>query len=477
MLTRLEVDGFKTFEKLDVSFEPFSVVLGSNASGKSNLFDVILLLSNLAYKDVNEATRHLRGEPLELFRETPGGRVDRIAMAAEVLIDPVVVDAYGSRVELAHTRLRYELVLERRRTRTGTDRLFVVEEFVRPIRAGDDPWVKARGSGGKRSPYIRYSSRDKNFLETVDGDSGPEFRIRQDGKAGRQRPANAAEATVLYGITNSQDFPHLFALREELANWRLLQLDPALLRRPVPATASEELESDGANLAAVLAAIKAETADESYPMGTLTEITADLASLVGGITRVDADFDEGRREYRLELETRDTLRFSSRVLSDGTLRILALLTLLHDPRRRGLICFEEPENGIHPARVALLIEMLRDMVTNLAPETEPEGAEEDCRDSLPPLAQLLLNSHSPVVLSALLSENLQPKRGASLLFADTLSVTSPNGGVRRLSRLRPVARSRPAAQGSVLDAEPMPPPAVVLDHEVRKVLDTVILDG
>ena len=45
MLTRLEVDGFKTFEGLKVDFMPFTAILGSNAAGKSNLFDVIQLLS------------------------------------------------------------------------------------------------------------------------------------------------------------------------------------------------------------------------------------------------------------------------------------------------------------------------------------------------------------------------------------------------------------------------------------------------
>ena len=48
MLTRLEVNGFKTFEKLDVTLTPFTMVVGNNAAGKSNLFDVIQLLSNLA---------------------------------------------------------------------------------------------------------------------------------------------------------------------------------------------------------------------------------------------------------------------------------------------------------------------------------------------------------------------------------------------------------------------------------------------
>jgi len=55
MLTRLEIDGFKTFESLAIDLLPFSVVLGTNAAGKSNLFDAIRLLSQLATRDVAEA--------------------------------------------------------------------------------------------------------------------------------------------------------------------------------------------------------------------------------------------------------------------------------------------------------------------------------------------------------------------------------------------------------------------------------------
>ncbi|MBK8025220.1 MAG: AAA family ATPase [Chloroflexi bacterium] len=48
MLTRLEVDCFKTFENLVIDLAPFTVIVGSNAAGKSNLFDVFELLANLA---------------------------------------------------------------------------------------------------------------------------------------------------------------------------------------------------------------------------------------------------------------------------------------------------------------------------------------------------------------------------------------------------------------------------------------------
>lgn len=476
MLTRLEIDGFKTFEKLDISFSPFTVVLGSNAAGKSNLFDAVRLLSNLATKDVAEALKDVRGEPLELFRQVPGqGRVRRISLAAEVLVDPVVRDPWGSEVKLTHTRMRYEVTLERREVKSGLERIQVAREAVFPIMRKDDRWSEAQAPSRRSEPaskafrdaYLKYN-RQKAWLTTDQLDEGLSFSIHQDGKQRRNRPASAAEATVLYSITNAE-FPHLFALREEMRSWRLLQLDPALLRRPVPATASDVLDADGGNLAAVLARLKAETATPERPTGVLSDVAADLNSLIPGVVRLDASLHDASREYRVELTMRDGLPYTSRVISDGTLRVLALMTLLNDPAHRGLICFEEPENGVHPGRVRQLVRRLNDMVST-------PGTFQSSGEPPPPLCQLLMNSHSPVVLSALLDngEDGTPL-DVEILFADSAVVSDPQSQeFRRKTRLRPVVRSRvqvdlfgdvPVQQGHVSTLE------------VNKVLGTVTAEG
>jgi len=121
---------------------------------------------------------------------------------------------------------------------------------------------------------------------------------------------------VLYSITNAE-FRHPFALREEMRGWRLLQLDPALLRKPAPATVSDVLEADGSNLAAVLVRLKAETSSASRPAGTLADIASELNELIPGVVGLDAQLHEASREYRVELIMRDGLPFSSRVVSDG----------------------------------------------------------------------------------------------------------------------------------------------------------------
>lgn len=84
MLTQIEIDGFKTFENFRLDLRPFTAIVGPNASGKSNLFDAMQLLSALADHDIHSAMQGLRGEPEEFFRQTSVGPSNKITLAVEV---------------------------------------------------------------------------------------------------------------------------------------------------------------------------------------------------------------------------------------------------------------------------------------------------------------------------------------------------------------------------------------------------------
>jgi len=73
-----------------------------------------------------------------------------------------------------------------------------------------------------------------------------------------------------------------------------------------------------------------------------------LAELLGDVHRVWIDKDERRQLLTLYVEDRDGTTHDARALSDGTLRFLALSMLEQDPENQGVMCLEEPENGIHP---------------------------------------------------------------------------------------------------------------------------------
>jgi predicted ATPase len=69
--------------------------------------------------------------------------------------------------------------------------------------------------------------------------------------------------------------------------------------------------------------------------GALADISADMARLIPGVRRICVEVDKKAGEYSLKIVMANGQEFSSRVVSDGTLRVLALLTMLHDPDTTG----------------------------------------------------------------------------------------------------------------------------------------------
>ena len=385
MITRIEIDGFKTFQDFSLDLAPLQVIVGANGAGKSNLFDALMLLSRLADSDLHSAFQGMRGEVGELFTIRPDGvRCGRIRLAVEMLVDRQVQDDWGVRQELRFPRLRYQLAVARRTDARGMERLCVEHEELTPLPRHEDRWTKSYGlkTGGDWIPAMT-GGRSSPFISTQEENGKPTLSLHQDGERGRRTAvAEQVERSVLSGIQTTES-PHAFSVAEEMRGWRFLQLNPEVLRQPSPLTAPTTLAADGRCLPNALARIKA-----AEPL-LLADISRDLANRIPGIVQVEVEEDRKLDRYVIWAKTADGRRFSSRVLSDGTLRILALATLTNDPEHGGLLCIEEPENSIHPSRLKGMAHLLLDLATDF---TDPEQADL-------PLRQVLCNTHSPVFIS------------------------------------------------------------------------------
>lgn len=385
MITRIEIDGFKTFDKFALDLRPLTAIVGPNASGKSNLFDALRLISALAETDIRSAMQDLRGEPEELFRQTLDGPRDLMTFAVEVYLDQQGVDDFGRTFRIPAQRLRYEISLGLSDGSDGTPRgVFVKDEFCRPIAQGED-----------RADYIRilrpnYNARVAPFIRRNENTNAIE--VRQDGRQKRGRPVQyslqEASRSALSTIATAE-FPHLYALRTLLTETRFLEINPKAARSANDRFESQVLKPDASNLAAVLSHLKTRTETELRPNGVLSDIALDLTALVPSVSDLIVQTDTNQRQYSFSVGFAGNVSFSSRVISDGTLRLLALLTILNDPDRRGTLCFEEPENGVHEGRIPMLVQFLRDATTI------------SLKYPAPPF-QVLVNTHSPKVMSALL---------------------------------------------------------------------------
>jgi predicted ATPase len=335
-----------------------------------------------------------------------------MSFAVEVLLSRKGVDAFGTSYETPAQRLRYELKLVLTQTSEGMPRgIFVRNENCRPIARKDD-----------RATYLHNLKLNRNarvnpFIELAP--NGDAILVRQDGRTKHGRPMQLslkeASRTALSTITTAE-FPHLYALREALTNIRFLEINPRAARGANDRFEDHVLKPDASNLAAVLAHLREKTADGLRPDGVLSDIAADLASLIPSVRRLKIRNDANERQYSFSLEFDGDLDFSSRVISDGTLRLLALLTILNDPDRRGTLCFEEPENGVHEGRVPMLVEFLR-------------GAASVSTNLDEPSFQVLLNTHSPKVMAAL--------RDREIVAADSVVSIDPVSRVRSVkTRMR-----------------------------------------
>lgn len=389
MITYLKINGFKSFHNVEMEFTPFTVIAGANASGKSNIFDALHLLSRLAETDLKTAFNEQRGSANELF--TQYGEdwfANDMEFVVEMLLNPTIKDTWGGEAELKYTRLRYHLRVRRTKNGRGFEDLAVIHEQLEKLSPANDLWVKNFIPSKCREnwrPKVKTGKRGIPYIQTEEINGIISIKIPQDGKqAGKATPANAIQQTVLSGI-NSVDFPHVFAAKEEMRSWKFLQLNPADLREPTRQDIGmrDVITQSGKNLASALFRLQS---DDEY---ILKDVSRTLNQFLPNFTDVMVYNDQANKQFIIKLRGEDGREFSSRVLSEGTLRLLTLCIFQYDYQHTGLLCFEEPENGIHPFRITAMAHLLKALSV-------------DFNDPETPLRQIVVNTHSPVLVSQLI---------------------------------------------------------------------------
>lgn len=403
MITYIKINGFKSFQNFEMEFTPLTIIAGANAAGKSNLFDALRLLSRLAEVDrIHTAFREeQRGEMRELFTQYDEGECAEVMQfEVEMVVNKNITDAWGASGTLKYTRLRYELKIRHFVNENGLDDLEVIYESLNTIKHKEDSWVRLlpRETLEEWRPKVVTGKRGVPYIHTDTQEDIPVVIVPQDGKQGNKRSIILKHATrTILSSFDSIDFPHILAAKEEIQSWRFLQLNPDDLRQPTSKKTGEDTISiSGKNLAAALYRIKQ---NDSY---ALVEISRKLNQFIPNYTDVLVKDDVENKQYIIYLRGEDGKEYSSRVLSEGTLRILTLCILEQDEKYTGLLCFEEPENGIHPFRIKTMVELLKDLST-------------DFLDIESPLRQVIVNTHSPILVKEV--HNWKNDKNVSLHFA------------------------------------------------------------
>jgi predicted ATPase len=411
MLTRLKVNGFKNLVDVDVAFGPFTCIAGANGVGKSNVFDAITFLGALAEKPLMEAALSVRSEGgkasdlRSIFHRVGDQLAQEMTLEAEMLIPESGVDDLGQEARAAITFLRYLLTLG-----LGPAGLCIRREELVHINLGEarshlpfphsPEWRKSVVHGRRTSPFISTEVGDGVIYIKLHQDQGKDYK---GGGQPRRHIAERLPRTVLSNVNAAESATAVLA-RREMQSWRLLQLEPSALRSPDLFTAPRSIATNGAHLPATLARLAkldvnpvigrgtaqtsgSEDEAEDQTAALYARVANRLAELIEGVGSIRVDADTRRELLTLMLKDRDGTEHEARSLSDGTLRFLALAILESDSEARGVLCMEEPENVIHPERIAAMLQLLQDLAVDPKAPVDADN----------PLRQVIVNTHSPVV--------------------------------------------------------------------------------
>lgn len=357
-LVSLELRAFKSFVHATVPLGPLTVFVGANASGKSNALDALRFLQGLALG-------HTVSDVLRGHHE--GGRVLWPALRgglAEVCLHKHKSFELGTTWQLGGQELRHAV----RCAVAPTPQ--VQHESLRGEGLGDYLFdTDAKSLGTKRG---------------VQRGGALSVAVRTEG-GGRNRSDQLLSAKSLLGQLRPDERTHpsvakwLPQVREAMRASVFLSVSPAAMREYTPIQATE-LGDDARNISSVLNSLCADADAKARILGWLSELCAPSIT--------DIDFVETQLgDVMLQLVEASGARVSARALSDGTLRFLGQLVAMLTAPRGSILLMEEIENGLHPQRLHLLVELLEAV-------TRERGI------------QVIATTHSSLVLASLSEQAL-----------------------------------------------------------------------
>lgn len=346
-IMNLDVEGFRSLKSQTWCPGDLNVLIGPNASGKSNLLKVLEIIQAAACGELGKYIQQEGGmEPVAW-----DGRAERVRIRAKMSPLPPYTD-------VEKDALTYELVLGR----LGTSSAYRIDyEVLANFHKVD--------TGEMKEPF-----------KLLERDPSHSVVFSTDSKRFEAPPASVPEEEALLSAAAGPFSANRFVgdFQSELAAWRIHQgfhtHREAQIRVPQVTRADTKVNSDGQNLISVLHSLYTSSRDFK------TEIDTAMRSAFSD------DFEElvfppaADQRIQLRIRWRSLQREQSAAdLSDGTLRFLFLLAVLANPSPPPLIAIDEPETGLHPSMLPIVAEYAREAANR---------------------AQVVLTTHSPEFLDA-----------------------------------------------------------------------------
>jgi predicted ATPase len=374
MITRIEALGYRCLRYVSQSLDSFHVLVGPNASGKTTFLDVIAFLGRLVSDGPDAAIEERTQNFYDLLWRGEGTQF-------ELAIEARIPDEL--RGKLRHREfdtIRYEVTLA---VNSATQERGLLSEQALLTKSSLPPI----GHGSARFPEVEIPITLQKQWDTTEWhiltkDSEDLVVLRPETLSSMLVPPfKLAPRRSALGILFAEvaSFPVSIWLKELLASGvQQIVLNSLLIRKPSAPGQGPGFKPDGSNLPWVVADLRQRSPDRFRQwIAHLQTAFPDLQDIK------TVERPEDRHRY-LVLKYDGGLEVPSWMASDGTLRMLALTLPAYLEDFKGIYLIEEPENGIHPRAIETMTQSLSSVYN----------------------AQVLMATHSPVILSTVEAEQI-----------------------------------------------------------------------
>lgn len=337
MITELQVENFKSFGPgmAPLALGPLNFVVGANASGKTNLLSSLRFLKIALLQNVDIAVGEFEG-PGEVRNKIQRERKEMKPVRLRLKIGG---DKLGqirfAKAPAKHAKgFTYLIEID---VRSNDEEPVVLKEFL-----------SAEFADHENRPSSYRMTRTQNQVTIEDGVTG--HSPAEPIPIPPQDSSRLAAGTGFFS-------PPLALFRNYIEGWSFFNISPLVARQPCKEVPDLALGESGENLAAILHKLEKQGGERI----SLEQIVAGLRGAVPGFktVRTKALEVEGKWTFQV-VEDRIRGAINPRSVSDGTIRLLAMMVIAHASSRRStLLAIEEPENGLHPHLSQHVVGLLR----------------------------------------------------------------------------------------------------------------------
>lgn len=372
MFTRIQALRFRCLRSVDQELGRFITLVGPNASGKTTFLDVIALLGDLMRNGGKVADTVLE-RSADFEKLLWMGQGSSFQIAVEAALPRAVLDNMAENFQ-HYTRLRYELEI-------GMDReenLIVLQHEALWLLNGMEPTPARHPElfpSAPEAPVTLFLPTGKGRKRIVSNQPGGNANYYADGRKTYNPSFRLGrETSALANIPADRDSFHAAPWFRTLLidGIQSLTLNSQKIRQPSPPGLGKRFQPDGSNLPWVIAELRKDKR-------RFEEWIAHVRTALPDIRDIETiERPEDRHRYLL-IHYEGGTEVPSWLVSDGTLRLLALTIPAYLPEIDGVFLIEEPENGIHPRAIETVLQSLSSIYDG----------------------QVLLATHSPVALNML----------------------------------------------------------------------------